>query len=135
MTSVILTEMEISAICKRVNLEVERIINQHRELLIAGALFLDSLEIKLSIQSDMNKERQLRSFLAKPIQELLDSDENKGVKLIINGLRCSDLILKLVEAGQPLNRTYALLIDKTLIEYSHARDMLALIFRKQLLKE
>ena len=83
----------------------------------------------------MNKERQLRSFLAKPIQELLDSDENKGVKLIINGLRCSDLILKLVEAGQPLNRTYALLIDKTLIEYSHARDMLALLFRKQLIKE
>jgi hypothetical protein len=134
-TSVILTEMEISAICKKVNLEVERIIHQHRELLIAGALFLDSLEIKLSIQSNMNEERQMRTFLAKPIQELLDSDENKGVKLIINGLNCSDLIPKLVEEGQPLNRTYSLLLDKTLIEYSHARDMLALIFRKQLSKE
>ena len=50
MTSFILTEMEISAICRKVNLEVERIIHQHRKLLIAGALFLDSLEIKLSIQ-------------------------------------------------------------------------------------
>lgn len=133
--SVILTEKEISAICKKVNVEVERIIHQHRELLIAGVLFLDSLEIKLTIQSYMNKEIQMRSFLAKPIQELLDSDENKGVKLIVNGLSCSDLIPKLVEAGQPLNTTYSLLIDKTLIEYSHARDMLALLFRKQLIKE
>jgi hypothetical protein len=58
----------------------------------------------------------------------------KGVKLIINGLNCSDLILKLVEEGQHLNRTYSLLLDKTLIEYSHARDRHALIFRKQLVK-
>jgi hypothetical protein len=134
-SSFLLTEMEISAICKKVNLEVESIIHQHRELLITGALFLDSLEIKLSIQSNMNKERQMRTVLAKPIQELLESDENKDVKLIINGLSCSDLILKLVEGGQPLNRTYALLLDKTFIEYSHARDMLELIFRKQLIKE
>jgi hypothetical protein len=134
-TSFILTEMEISAICKKINLEVESIINQHRELLIEGALFLDSLEIKLSIQNNMDKERQMRTFLAKPIQELLESDENKGVKLIINGLSCSDLIPKLVEEGQPLNRAYSRLLDETLVEYSHARDMLALIFRKQLIKE
>ena len=42
--------MEISAICKKVDLEVERIINQHKEMLIAGAIFLDSLENELSIQ-------------------------------------------------------------------------------------
>jgi hypothetical protein len=134
-TSFILTEMEISAICKKVNLEVESIIHQHRELLIDGALFLDSLEIKLSIQKNMDKERLMRTFLAKPIQELLQSDENRSVKLIINGLSCSDLIPKLVEEGQPLNRTYSLLLDETLIKYSHARDMLALMFRKQLSKE
>ena len=133
--SFLLTKMEISAICKKVDLEVERIINQHKEMLIAGAIFLDSLENELSIQSNLDTEKQIRTFLAKPIQELLDSDENKGVKLIINGLSCSDLIPKLVREGQPLNRTYFLLIDETLIEYSHARDMLALIFRKQLLKE
>ena len=133
--SFILTEMEISAISKKVDLDVERIINQHREMLIAGAIFLDSLENELSIQSEMDTAKQIRTFLAKPIQELLDSDENKSVKLIINGLSCSDLIPKLVEEGQPLNKTYSLLIDETLIEYSHARDILALLFRKQLIKQ
>ena len=107
--SFILTEMEISAISKKVDLDVERIINQHREMLIAGAIFLDSLENELSIQSEMDTAKQIRTFLAKPIQELLDSDENKGVRLIINGLSCSDLIPKLVEEGQPLNKTYSLL--------------------------
>ena len=133
--SFILTEMEISAISKKVDLDVERIINQHREMLIAGAIFLDSLENELSIQSEMDTAKQIRTFLAKPIQELLDSDENKGFRLIINGLSCSDLIPKLVEEGQPLNKTYSLLIDETLIEYSHARDILALLFRKHLIEQ
>jgi len=134
-TSVILTDLEISAVCKKVNLEVENILRQHREMLIAGALFLDSLEIRLSIQTKMNKKIQMRTFLAKPIQELLESDENKGVKLVVNGLNDSNLIKNLVREGQPLNTTYSLLLNELLIEYSYARELLALLFRKQVKRE
>ena len=133
--SAILTDPEISAISKKVNLEVKNIIYQHKELLIAGALFLDSLENKLSIQSNMKKESQMRTFLAKPIQELLKSDKNVGVRLVVNGLNDSNLIKNLVREGQPLNKTYSLLLDKTLIEYSFARELLALLFRKQMIRE
>lgn len=133
--SVILTEPEIAVICKKVNLEVENIIHQHKELLIDATLFLDLLETKLSIQSSMKKETQMRTFLAKPIHELLKSDKNKGVRLVVNGLNDSNLIRKLVREGQPLNMTYSLLLDETLIEYSCAREVLALLFRKQVRKE
>lgn len=133
--SVILTDSEISAISKKVNLEVKNILRQHREMLIEGALFLDSLEIRLLIQTKMNKEFQMRTFLAKLIQELLESDENKGVKLVVNGMNDSNLIKNLVREGQPLNTTYSLLLDKLLVEYSFARELLALLFRKQVKKE
>ncbi len=134
-TSVILTDKEIAALCKKVNLEVENIIHQHRELLITGAIFLDSIQIRLSIESGLNSKAQMRTFMAKPIQEILNSDENKGVKLVVNGLSDSDLIIELVRESQPLNMTYAQLLNETLIEYSYARDILALLFRKQVIRE
>ena len=77
----------------------------------------------------------MRTFLAKPIHELLKSDKNKGVRLVVNGLNDSNLIRKLVREGQPLSMTYSLLLDETLIEYSCAREVLALLFRKQVRKE
>ena len=104
-------------------------------MLIEGALFLDSLEIRLLIQTKMNKEFQMRTFLAKLIQELLESDENKGVKLVVNGMNDSNLIKNLIREGQPLNTTYSLLLDELLIEYSFARELLALLFRRQVKKE
>lgn len=133
--SVILTDSEISAVSKKLNLEVENILRQHRELLIAGALFLDSLEITLSIQTKMNKFFQMRTFLAKPIQELLESDEDKGVKLVVNGMNDSNLIKNLVREGQPLNTAYSLLLDELSVEYSYARDLLVLLLRKQIKKK
>lgn len=133
--SVILTDSEISAISKKVSLEVKNILRKHREMLIEGALFLDSLEIRLLIQTKMNKEFQMRTFLAKLIQELLESDENKGVKLVVNGMNDSNLIKNLIREGQPLNTTYSLLLDELLIEYSFARELLALLFRRQVKKE
>ena len=133
--SVILTDLEISAICKKVNLEVENILRQHREVLITGAIFLDSLENKLSIKSGIENEAQMRNSMKKPIQELLKSDENKGVKLVVNGLSDTNLIIKLVRENQPLNMTYSLLLNETLIEYSYARDILALLFREQVIRK
>jgi len=133
--SVILTDSEISAVSKKLNLEVENILRQHRELLIAGALFLDSLEITLSIQTKMNKFFQMRTFLAKPIQELLESDEDKGVKLVVNGMNDSNLIKNLVREGQPLNTAYSLLLDELSVDYSYARDLLVLLLRKQIKKK
>ena len=133
--SVILTDLEISTVSKKLNLEVENILHQHKELLITGALFLDSLEITLSIQNKMDNFLQMRASLAKPIQELLESDKNKGVRLVVNGMNDSNLIENLVEEGQPLNTAYSLLLDELLIEYSSARDLLALLFRKQIKKE
>lgn len=133
--SVILTDSEISAVSKKLNLEVENILSKHRELLIAGALFLDSLEIRLSIQTKMNKKLQMRTCLAKPIQELLESDEDKGVKLVVNGMNDSNLIKNLVREGQPLNTAYSLLLDELSVEYSYARDLLVLLLRKQIKKK
>ena len=133
--SVILTDTEIAALCKKVNSEVENIIRQHRELLITGAIFLDSIQIRLSIESDLNNQAQIRAFVAKPIQELLKSDKKKGIRLIVNGLSDSDLIIKLVREGQPLDMTYAQLLNETLIGYSYARNILALLFRKQVIRE
>lgn len=134
-TSVILTNVEIAAVCKKVNSEVEDIIRRHREMLIEGAIFLDSMQTKLSIKTGLNSEAQMRTSMAEPIQELLKSDEKKGIKLVVNGLSDVDLIIDLVRESQPLNMIYSLLLNETFIEYSYARNILALLFRKHVLRE
>jgi hypothetical protein len=132
-----LTDDEVKKLCNQVNMEIDNILSQLRDLKKVGAKFLGSLADKLELKPNLDNEDQIRCFMRQPIQELLKSDENEDKpELIINSLSGERYVENLVFETKLLRDPYDKLHDEGLVEEDWvAVDILLTLFRKILQKQ